>query len=178
MIKTGQIAFPALAAILVIAGAATLFAHTGATGIVKERMGYMADMGSAMKGIKANIEADTVPANEALLLAATMLSNHSGENLNRLFPEGSDHKPTRALPAVWTDKADFDAISNQLHENSLALAISATRFLEMDDSPTLKHLDSDGKARVATLSKQPVRDLFKAIAGTCRSCHQRYRGDK
>ena len=38
---------------------------------------------------------------KALKEAGMTIAASSGDHVNKLFPEGSDHAPTRALPSVW-----------------------------------------------------------------------------
>ncbi len=156
----------------------SISAHDGATGVVKERMGSMANLGSAMKGIKANLQASTKEQNEGLLLAATMIMEHSGGNLNKLFPKGSTDAPSRALPSIWENKAQFDAISNRLNDASLALALNASKALGKDASGLREGLIGERGEIISSLSDQAVPVIFKTIAGTCGACHQTYRAPK
>lgn len=71
-----------------------------------------------------------------------------------LFPEGSETGyDTRALPAIWEDKADFEAKGQDLSD-----AIAAA----MD--PAREGLDS-------------FRTAFGPVGQACRSCHEEYRAE-
>jgi cytochrome c556 len=69
-----------------------------------------------------------------------------------LFPPGSTGGDTKAKPDIWTHFADFQAKANDYHLAALALAEAA---------------DSGNAA--ATQAK------FKAMLGTCKACHERYK---
>jgi cytochrome c556 len=67
-----------------------------------------------------------------------------------LFPPGSDKGKTQALPAVWTDKADFDA-----------------RFAK---------LGADSKAALAAITDEASFNAnFPPIFKDCGGCHKTYR---
>lgn len=69
-----------------------------------------------------------------------------------MFPPGSDAGKTRALPAIWSSKADFD-------KHAADLAAAATR------------LEAALKANDATAAKA----AFRATGATCGACHRGYR---
>ena len=175
LVKTTSV----LAMVIALGASPTMLtAHDGAEGVVKERMHAMLNLGSAMKGIKANLKASNAAQNEALLLAATIIMESSGDHLNKLFPEGSDKAPSRAHPAIWEKKDQFDAISNSLQDASLALALKSTQALGKDDSGLKEGLNGERGEAVSSLANQPVPKIFKAIASTCGSCHQNFRMPK
>ena len=70
------------------------------------------------------------------------------------FPEGSNEKPSQASPAVW---ADFDGFKNAAMKNETAA----------------KLLIAAAKAE----DQEAVWGGFKAVAASCKSCHQSYRLD-
>ena len=123
-------------------------AHSGATGVVKERMDMMKDLGATLKSLSvmekegAHDPAFIKKAGEALML-------HSA-HLDDMFPAGSDAAPSEAAPAIWTDRARFDALFDQMGQTGDALAASS-------DDP------SQFSARIAD------------IAAVCRDCHQSFR---
>ena len=120
--KVNRTAILALAATL--AGAAAL-AHSGATGVVKERMEAMDDMNEAVKRIapmfqgQAEYNADTVRE------AAATIGGHAGEAMLRLFPEDSTDMPSEARPAIWQDWERFEALSRQLETTARGLGLAA-----------------------------------------------------
>jgi cytochrome c556 len=77
-----------------------------------------------------------------------------GHALPGLFPAGSGGPGSRALPAVWTDKADFTAKAN-------AFGDAAARLAELAEAG-----DAAGFAAQATIVQQG-----------CNVCHSRYRAE-
>jgi cytochrome c556 len=106
-------------AVGVTAASTSTSAHDSADDVVKHRMEAMGNLGSAMKGIKANLKPETTEHHEGLLKAATMIMDHSGVHLNKLFPEGSGGGKSRALPAIWEKKDQFDSISQRLQDSTV-----------------------------------------------------------
>jgi len=126
--KTNLLASGIFAASTLIAVGA--FAHSGATGIVKERMDGMMAMGKALGSVadmfkgKTSFDAATVAA------SAKIVGNHA-EKMASLFPgtkasrEGSG---TEALPAIWDDQAKFSKLIVALEKKYVELAsIAATQ---------------------------------------------------
>jgi cytochrome c556 len=71
-----------------------------------------------------------------------------------LFPEGSDQGKTTAAPAIWTDKAGFDAIAAKLGADAAAGAAAAPNGLDA------------------------IKDAATAVGGSCQSCHEKFRVKK
>jgi len=67
-----------------------------------------------------------------------------------LFPDGSDTGDTKAGPAIWTDRAGFEAE---------AAALQATAASAAESVNTLQDLEA----------------AFPQIGASCGSCHQKYR---
>ena len=130
-------------------GAAAL-AHSGATGIVKERMDMFKKSQNNLKAIKAHIRSEDYGsivqlADEVRAWAVKMPD---------YFPEGSNEKPSEASPAIWSD---FDGFKNAAMKNETAA----------------KQLIAAAKAE----DQKAVVDGFKAVAASCKSCHQSYKLD-
>lgn len=68
-----------------------------------------------------------------------------------MFPPGSDKGDTLAAPAIWTDRAGFDAINNKVVDAATKMA-----------------------ALARSGDRAGVGEQFKAMAGTCGECHQKY----
>jgi cytochrome c556 len=80
---------------------------------------------------------------------------HFGHSIAGLFPEGSLAPDSRALPAIWSNKADFDARSKAFGDSSARLAQLAEAG------------DTAGFAAQA-----------KVVAGGCNGCHSLYRAEE
>ena len=105
---------------MIIAAVAVLtsslaWAHSGATGIVDQRMKGMKSLSDATKALGA-LKAGAIPFSaETLHLAATEIALH-GKAAKELFPEGSLKSPSEALPLVWDDKATFNRLFDEMVE--------------------------------------------------------------
>jgi cytochrome c556 len=133
-----------------LAGAAGL-AHaeiTSAEALSARQAGMKAngkDAGDIKKGIEAggDLTALAPKAGEIAAFAAKFPG---------LFPPGSDQGKTRALPAIWTDKADFD-------KHAADLASSATKL----------------QAALAANDAAAAKAAFGATGAVCGACHRAYR---
>jgi len=133
-------------AIGLICAAGLAHAHSGATGIVKERMDGMLVLGEALKVLSQESKKDS-PNTDIIRTAAQNLQSHSGAAMTEKFPEGSLDHPTEASPNIWVDFEGFSKSADALFDHSKAL-----------------------ENRPADLA-----ELFPKIAQTCKSCHQEYR---
>lgn len=140
--------FSGFAICLAAAGA---FAHSGATGVVKQRMDGMKAMSNAAKALGA-AKAGVVPFSPELISrAASELRTHA-QAARTLFPEGSATGPSEALPTIWTDRPGFDAILDDL--------VRAADALDAAEDETAAFAAAD------------------AVAETCKVCHAKYREKK
>lgn len=80
---------------------------------------------------------------------------HFGHSLPGLFPAGSLTAESRALPAIWANKADFDAKSH-------AFGAAADRLAELAAAG-----DTPGFAAQA-----------QVVSKGCGACHSLYRSEK
>ena len=88
-------------------------AHSGATGIIKERRDMFKKNQGNLKTIKSHIGSEDCgsvikPANEI---------RDSAVKMPGYFPEGSNEKPSETSPAIWTD---FDGFKNAAMKNETA----------------------------------------------------------
>jgi cytochrome c556 len=125
--------------------------HEHATGVVRERMELMTDMGERLlaisKRLRANKELDRIAAD------ARAIKDASGK-LTSQFPPGSTQFPTAAKPVVWQQWEDFREKAKKLQMEAEKLSTT---------SP------SDGDA---------LRKQFRAVAYACDGCHETYRTPK
>ena len=129
--------------------AATLFAsvsaHAGDAAV--ERQALMKLNGAAtgvLAGmVKGQTEFDAVAAQQALNVL-----NSAALGFGYMFPEGSESGAnTEASPAIWSDRAGFDA--------------AVAKYVQ-DTSATITDMDS-------------LKAAFGAAASNCGSCHKAYR---
>ena len=130
-------------------GAAAL-AHSGATGIVKERMDMFKKSQNNLKAIKAHIGSEDY---KSIVKLAEEIRDWAVK-MPDYFPEGSNEKPSEASPTIWSD---FDGFKDAAMKNETAA----------------KQLIVAAKAE----DQKAVVDGFKAVAASCKNCHQSYKLD-
>lgn len=134
--------------------AAAAFAATAAEDPVATRKALMASNGgaAAVSGgfLKNEIAYDPTMARSVLLgFAATAAA------FGDFFPEGSeDPANSKAAPAIWSDRAGFDAELAKYQAAAAAGAAAAGR---------------DGPADLAAFQA-----AVQPVLGTCRSCHEAF----
>ena len=170
-------------------GAAAL-AHSGATGIVKERMDGMSAMGRVVKELTPMMRGQSTYDAERVRVAADVMIMHAGEQMTEVFPEGSGGNPSAALPAVWEDWEEFSALALQLESYAEGMKRGAENGLaeEQSDTDTAAMMGADqgatmGGGMMGTLEPMtadviaalPTDAAFAAVAQTCSACHQKFR---
>ncbi len=144
-----------LAAIVVAAGvAAGTPSQAQDNMMMKERVALMKNNGKNLgiigKAIKGEMAVDL-----AALGAAAANIGKNANKLKSLFPAGSGGGESRALPAIWEKRADFDAFLVKLASASDAFAREA-----------------------ATGKMANLKASFGAMASNCGGCHKVYRAEK
>lgn len=134
---------------LFAAPAAGLFAHDGATGVVKQRMELMKDLGRSMKALSEIIRGRRSVSPPELTKLARDIGDHGGEAMTRLFPQHSLKNPSEARAEIWRDWQTFEVLSARLVNEAQSLAVADT---------------AQARARA-----------FRTIGKTCSSCHKRFR---
>ncbi|MDA5095767.1 cytochrome c, partial [Aliiroseovarius sp. KMU-50] len=120
-----------IAAVFTCATGVAAFAHGGATGIVKERMDAMDAMGKAVKMITPMMRGETAYDAEVVRQAAATFSDHAGESMTTLFPEGSGGMPSEAKDAIWERWEEFSELAAQLGIYAEGLSGAAENGLMM-----------------------------------------------
>ena len=142
--KKTLICLPAIA-ISLSAGA---MAHSGATGVIKERMDFFTRSKDNMKVINMHLRGGDyraiVPLAEDIRDWASKMPDY--------FPQGSDGKPSEAAPEIWMDFNGFTEAAKDHYEAADTL-VSAAKYENAGD----------------------IAKAFKATAKTCKSCHKSYR---
>ncbi len=140
-----------LSACFALLGAGAVYAHSGATGIVKERMDPMKDIGKTMKSLGAMAKGEATFSSDTVKAAAETITGHAG-NFDRLFPDTKKSRKshvTEAAPAIWTNKPEFLALAEKMAEAASGLETVAQR---------------------SELGSQ-----MKTLADTCKGCHEKFR---
>ena len=134
-------------AVGLVAGGAAL-AHSGAMGVVKERMDAMGEMGRALKALTAETRSGA-PDLAAVRASGAVIAEHGGAAMVTLFPDGSDGGVSEALPAIWSDAAGFAALADKLK--------------------------AQGEALAGAGSAEGLAEAVQAVARVCAECHEGYR---
>lgn len=143
---------------LAVAGALTAgatiaaFAHTGAKGVVKQRMDAMGDIAEQMKLLGGMVQEKTAFDAGVAAKAASIVAGHA-EEIPALFPEGSTDHPSEALPIIWTDWPRFEASAWKLAMDAAALGNAAQAADNADD----------------------IKATLAEVASSCKSCHEVFR---
>jgi cytochrome c556 len=112
----------------------------------------MKENSAAMKAAGAMAKGET-PYNEAEAAGAMAIIKDNMEEFPKFFPEDSmEGGKTRALAAIWENKADFDA-----HAAKLAA-------------------DAAAAEEAAAQGQEAFAAALGAVGGNCGSCHETYRG--
>lgn len=137
-----------LLTITLLASSTTLWAHSGATGVVKERMDNFKESKASMKLLKKAVRKNDFDmiAQEAMAINswATKLTDH--------FPENSNPHPSEALNLIWQEFENFEARAESQTEASERLHQAG--------------LNRDAKGASKALSE---------LAQSCKGCHDDYR---
>lgn len=153
--------------------ATVALSHSGATGIVKERMDGMKAMTEGLKSLVPMIKKERPYDPQAVRDVATLLQSHAGQNMLELFPEGSLQTPTEARPEIWTNWDDFSRHAMRLSVLARGLALSADTGLGAPGSATQTTIT--GTSTAQEIEALPVPVVLNAIGENCLACHTDYR---
>ena len=104
-------------------------AHSGATGVMKERMDAMGEMGVEMKRLAPMMRGQTEYDPGVVRNAADTMIGHAGAQMTELFPEGSNGEPSEALDTIWEDWEEFAALAEALRTSAEGMKLAADNGL-------------------------------------------------
>lgn len=165
-----------LAGFVLFAIPVLVFAHGGATGVVKTRMEAMEGIAKSMKLIGRMLKGDAAYDATAIASAASSIRDHAGTELTELFPKDSLAKPTEALPTIWQDWDEFSEMARRLGVASVALVTAANNPRSERSSPVSVSWTELRDER--SLADQPPELVFSYLARTCADCHESFRQKK
>jgi len=182
----------ALGLFFIIAAYPTVSAHTGATGVVKERMDLMKALGDAMKQLNAMFANEAPYDAEKVKLAAGVIEKHAGDQMTRLFPEGPVEHPSEALPVIWKSWAEFEDWADQLRTYAVALAAAAGNERGhmsgqggmMGQGSMMAQGAMMAQSRMMGEAQRPEPDKLRSmppdaaftwVTNTCSGCHTKFR---
>ncbi len=137
---------PLTLAFVAIAAVAT--AHTGATGVVLERMHGMSEMENGLKSIGSVIRGQTPYDQDMVRATGATIQTHASKMVD-LFVPGTDGGVSEARPEIWTDAARFAELAEELAILGEELAIVS--------------------------SYEDARSLVARINFSCSACHDDFR---
>jgi len=149
-------ALKGLALVLALGGASSWgFAHSGAQGMVKERMDLMKGMAASMKVMGAMFKGETAFDPAVVVEKAGFLAEHA-PMIPNMTPKGSNDHPSEALPAIWQAWDNYVADADALAEEGLRLV----------------EIVNNGADQAA------ARAQYVKLGKTCGTCHDRFRKPK
>ena len=170
--------------------AVAAFAHSEATGVVRERMEAMEAMRDAVKRITPMMSGAAAYDPQAVRAAARVIEGHSGEALTRLFPEGSLQPVSEARPEIWSDWRRFSALADQLGVAARGLDLAAGNGRHggpvggmmggggMMGAGMMGGQTAPGMGMSAEhIGQMPADAAFAMTTQVCAACHDRFRAE-
>lgn len=145
---------PLLLFVLLAMMSVQVLAHKGATGVVKERMDMMDEIGDNMKGMKAMVQRKQPYDAEKMAKHAESIRQVS-THIKKVFPEGSLKHPSEALPSIWKEWEKFSSVADKL-------TVESEKLREIAKSQ----------------DQRAVMKQFAKVGKTCRRCHTDFRKKK
>ena len=151
LFKPGCFSMSRLGIALCLALATGAAAHSGAEGIVKQRMDSMDAMAKAVKVVGEMLKGTEQFDPTAISDAARSVVVHA-DQIPDMFPEGSLHGPSEARAEIWSDWDRFTELTK-------ALSSTAGQLAETAQSG----------------DRQAIAGAFNQVGKTCRGCHEAFR---
>jgi cytochrome c556 len=194
-----------LLAVVGLAATATVaLAHSGATGIVKERMDAMSEMGKIVKDLAAMMRGEKTYDAKVVRAGAALIGKHSGNAMSDLFPKGSKHGASEAREEIWTNWEEFNDLSNRLEVFAAGLSDAADNGLMVNNAGSgtsssnmmtggsmmggsMMGQSMMGGSMMAAgtgvpdqemLASMPADGVFNMVTQTCSACHTKFRLEK
>lgn len=178
--------------------AAVASAHTGATGVVLERMNGMTAMQDAVRALTPMMQGQAPYDRQAVIEAAEILQSHAGETMTALFPEGSNPEVSYVRSEIWENWENFEALAMRMEVVAGALATAADNppgsampgAGEQADAGAMmggassmmggatSMMGGTAEPDAAMMAQMPVDRVFAMAAQTCSACHTAYRVER
>lgn len=135
---------------ILVAGAVTLgiTAAIAQANVIEQRQNLMKQFGAATRTTSGMLRGQT-PFDLAQVQAALKTYSQNAKQAPALFPDTSKTGETKALPAVWENKADFNGI-----------------FTKMDQDATA--------ALAAIKDEATFKTEMPKVLQNCGACHNKY----
>jgi len=139
--------------VLLLGASIAVLAQSQPEDVIKYRRNVMKANGAHEAAIRAILQGKVDYKNQ--------LADHAKalENINKdipsIFPKGSDSGETKALPAIWDNRAEFEKRAGDAKQKSADFAKAAM-----------------------TGDTQAVAAKFKELGEACKSCHKDFRKEE
>lgn len=196
-----QMKISAAALAVVAATTVAVLAHSGATGVVKQRMDAMGQMGKATEALTKIMRGQQAYDAATVKAHAATIKSHAGDSLTALFPEGSTDHPSEALPEIWSNWDEFVELARRLEVLANGLEAASENGLMSDGDRPMSDMGSmmgsnggsmmmDGSSMMGSgmmeaempnpemLAQMPTDGVFNMMAQTCTACHTDFRIEK
>lgn len=144
-----------VAALAVILSSPVVAAAPAPQDVVNARVAGFKRMGGAMKAIGDQLKSGALDKAKAVAAAQIIAATAKGQG--KLFPAGTGPAAsikTDALPAIWTDRATFDAdMAKLIGESGKLVTVAGT---------------GDATA---------IGAQMKVVGSACSACHRQFRAD-
>jgi cytochrome c556 len=151
-------------------------------------MDGMSAMKDSMKILTPMMQGKTPYNAQTVQSEAEIIGRHAGESMTKLFPEGSDGKPSEAKPEIWQDWGSFAELASQLETYSEGLVLAADNGLMMSGSGQGSGMMGGasmmgggsmmgGSPDQTQLSEMPADGVFMMLSQTCSACHTQFRSE-
>jgi cytochrome c556 len=135
--------------VLAVAAIAVGISAVSAQDVITERKAAMKRLGSEA-GVAGRMLKGEMPYDQARAQQIFQVIAETAPKIPSLFPPGSDKGDTRALPAIWQQRAQFEAIATKLGAEAK-------------------------QAQAAVKDLNTFKASFGAVARNCGACHETFR---
>jgi len=130
---------------------------SAAPDIYKQRSDAMKVLGGNIKTLSDMLFGQTEYDAAKALEASQAMNAVASSDVAALFPEGTSEPPSEALPIIWEEWDEFEALLVEFAASTAALEAAA----------------ADG-----TDTKAAVQGAFGAVGGNCQACHKKFRKEE
>ncbi len=150
-----KLAFGLILALAIGSTASLVYAHSDSHGevhgVMKERMDGMKDMAGAMKAMGTMFKGQAIFEPAVVAEKASDIAEHE-KMIPELTPEGSNSRPSEALPIIWQEWGSYIETAKLLAEEGTKLAEIANEGAD----------------------QRVTRVQFTKVSKTCGTCHGKY----
>ncbi|MCF6302988.1 MAG: cytochrome c [Devosiaceae bacterium] len=112
------------AGLLIIFTTVSAIPHSGATGVVKQRMDGMVMLGNQLKLLNPMFSGISPLDLNIAKSASDIIAQHGGSAMSELFPKDSISGPSEAVPAIWVRWNEFEKLAMDMEAYAKELSAS------------------------------------------------------